>query len=144
MVSSYRLIPNVISASFTQQNDATSWCGCVVFLPWCRNYNQSIPTTQFLSLFHHNDRKILLGAEVYPSCSVTCMSLNYGNAGMRKLTCRFNWPGTRMELVRTIAECRVVRKPCGGGSDPAGGTAVWHQMCGCSHATTCLNIIYLQ
>jgi hypothetical protein len=48
MVSSCMLISKVISASFTQQNDATSWCGGVIFLPRCRDCSQLVPTTQSL------------------------------------------------------------------------------------------------
>jgi hypothetical protein len=40
-VSSYTLISKVISASFTQQNNATSWHGGVVFLPRCTDCSQS-------------------------------------------------------------------------------------------------------
>jgi hypothetical protein len=77
-VSSYRLISKVISESFTQQNNATSWCRGVVFLLRCRDCNQSVPTTWSLSLFHHNNQKIVLGGgqEAYPGRCMTCMSLH--------------------------------------------------------------------
>jgi hypothetical protein len=95
MVSSYRLISNVISTSFTQQNDAASWYGGVVFLPWCRDCSRSVPTTRSLS---RQRKDCIRGLEAYPSCSVTYMSLHLAVPACGS----FNWPVTRRELRQPI------------------------------------------
>ena len=63
--------PQVSHSKMTQPHGA----GVLYF---SRDAETTISPSQLpgLSLFHHNDRKIVLGAEAYPSCSVTCMSLN--------------------------------------------------------------------
>jgi hypothetical protein len=49
-VSWHRLISKVIPSTFTQQNEATSWHGAVVFLPWCRLCNQVVSSHYSVSV----------------------------------------------------------------------------------------------
>jgi hypothetical protein len=69
-VSTYRLISKLISASFMQQNDATAWCGSVVFVLQCRDCSQSVHTVWSLS---RQPKDCIRGPEAYPSCSMTCI-----------------------------------------------------------------------
>jgi hypothetical protein len=137
-----RLISKVIPASFTQQKDATSWRGDFVFLPWCRDCIQSVPTTRSLI---RRLKDCIEGPEAYPSCSITCMSLL-----LAMLACGSRLAAsTGQDLGRNSGSQNIWRSlsalaEATWSATLLWGTAVWHQMRDCSHTTTCFNVIYLR
>jgi hypothetical protein len=137
MVSSYRLISKVISASFTRQNDATSCHGVVVCLPSCRDCNQSVSQFPLLGLCHMTERLYWGGggrwkpipAVPWPTwaCIWQCWNVEVsigwslgGNSGSHlkkfKHASRCH-PGLHLAGTEFYREAQ---KPCGGGSHPTG------------------------
>jgi hypothetical protein len=92
-VSSYRLISKVISESFTQLNEATSWRRRVVF-----SRDSETVVSPHYSVSATRTERFYRGAGSQPICPITYMTLY-----LETVACgSFNWRGIRKGLRQPI------------------------------------------